>query len=93
VQSTEKNTEQNYDVELLYVSALIHGLGLTKKFSSLNLRFEVDGANAVRSFLQHYQIPDESIHLVWDAIAEHKETEVALLFSGVGLDGMGEGFE
>lgn len=96
-----KNAKQNYDLELLYVSALFHDLGLTKKFSSPNLRFEVDGANAARSFLQQYQIPNESIRLVWDAIAlhttpgvaEHKESEVALLFSGVGLDVMGDGFD
>lgn len=96
-----KKEQQNYDLELLYVSALFHDLGLTKKFSSPDLRFEVDGANAARSFLQQYQIPDESIRLVWDAIAlhttpgiaEHKESEVALLFSGVGLDVMGDGFE
>ncbi|WEA41263.1 HD domain-containing protein [Lysinibacillus fusiformis] len=96
-----KNAKHNYDLELLYVSALFHDLGLTKKFSSPNLRFEVDGANAARSFLQQYQIPNESIRLVWDAIAlhttpgvaEHKESEVALLFSGVGLDVMGDGFD
>ena len=40
------------------------------------------------------------IQLVWDAIAlhtiigiaEHKENEVALLYSGVGLDVMGDGY-
>src|SRR5699024_6147150 len=87
-----KKANKNYDLELLYVSALFHDLGLVKEFSSPDLRFEVDGANAARSFLQQYQIPDESIQLVWDAIAlhttpgvaEHKESEVALLFSGVG---------
>lgn len=90
-----------YDLELLYVSALFHDLGLTKTYSSPDLRFEVDGANAAREFLSHYDIPDESARLVWDAIAlhttpgiaEHKESEVALLFSGVGLDVMGDGFE
>ncbi|MEH7096142.1 HD domain-containing protein [Neobacillus vireti] len=96
-----KNLKKNYDLELLYVSALFHDLGLTKKYSSPDLRFEVDGANAARSFLQQYQISDESIRLVWDAIAlhttpgiaEHKESEVALLFSGVGLDVMGDGYD
>ncbi|GIO20644.1 HD domain-containing protein [Oceanobacillus oncorhynchi subsp. incaldanensis] len=96
-----KQAKLNYDLELLYVSALFHDLGLTKAYSSPDLRFEVDGANAARSFLQQYQIPKESIQLVWDAIAlhttpgvaEHKESEVALLFSGVGLDVMGDGFE
>ncbi|MGX9136106.1 HD domain-containing protein [Rummeliibacillus sp. JY-2-4R] len=96
-----KEDKRNYDLELLYVAALFHDLGLTKKYSSPDLRFEVDGANAARSFLQHYEIPDESIRRVWDAIAlhttigiaEHKESEVALLYSGVGLDVMGDGFE
>ncbi|UJL48141.1 HD domain-containing protein [Virgibacillus sp. NKC19-16] len=96
-----KKEKQNYDLELLYVSALFHDLGLTKKYSSPDLRFEVDGANVARQFLQHYQIPDDSVQLVWDAIAlhttpgvaEHKQSEVALLFSGVGLDVMGDGFE
>jgi hypothetical protein len=93
--------QRNYDLELLYVSALFHDLGLTKEYSSPDLRFEVDGANAAKQFLEHYQVPEESVRLVWDAIAlhttpgiaEHKESEVALLFSGVGLDVMGDGFE
>ncbi|WP_018393307.1 HD domain-containing protein [Bacillus sp. 37MA] len=96
-----KEAKKNYDLELLYISALFHDLGLTNEYSSPDLRFEVDGANAARSFLQHYQVPDESIRLVWDSIAlhttlgiaEHKESEVALLYSGVGLDVMGDGFE
>jgi HD domain len=96
-----KQAKQNYDLELLYVSALFHDLGLTKQYSSSDLRFEVDGANAARQFLQHYDIPDATIQLVWDAIAlhttpgvaEHKQSEVALLFHGVGLDVMGDGFE
>ena len=96
-----EKAKQNYDLELLYISALFHDLGLTKKYSSADLRFEVDGANAARSFLQQYKIPNDSIQLVWDAIAlhttpgvaEHKESEVALLFHGVSLDVMGDGFE
>ncbi|RSL29397.1 HD domain-containing protein [Salibacterium salarium] len=92
---------QTYDLELLYVSALFHDLGLTKEYSSPDLRFEVDGANAARSFLQQYQIPEESLNLVWDAIAlhttigitEHKAPQVSLLYSAVGLDVMGDNFE
>ena len=34
-----------FDPELLYVAAAFHDLGLIKKFSSQNERFEVDGAN------------------------------------------------
>ncbi|AZN41726.1 HD domain-containing protein [Paenibacillus albus] len=90
-----------FDAELLYISALFHDLGLTKKFSSPDKRFEVDGANAARDFLQSHSVPQESIRLVWDAIALHttigvaqyKEPEVALIYSGVGYDVMGENFE
>jgi len=90
-----------YDPELLYVSSVFHDLGLTKKYSSPDLRFEVDGANAARDFLKSHGLPKESLQLVWDTIAlhtsigiaEHKEPEVALMYSGVGLDVMGEGYE
>jgi hypothetical protein len=66
-----------------------------------DLRFEVDGANAARDFLKSHGLPKESLQLVWDTIAlhttigvaEHKENEVALMYSGVGLDVMGEGYE
>ena len=95
-----ERAKKKYDRELLYVSALFHDLGLTKQFSSVDKRFEVDGANAARQFLAHHHIDDDSIQLVWDAIAlhttfgvaEHKENEVALLYAGVGLDVMGEGY-
>jgi hypothetical protein len=90
-----------YDSELLNVSSVFHDLGLTKHYSSPDKRFEVDGANAARDFLKSHGLPKESIQLVWDTIAlhttigiaEHKEPEVALMYSGVGLDVMGEGYE
>lgn len=94
-----KNLE--YDKELLYVSSVFHDLGLVPHYSSSDLRFEVDGANAARDFLKSHGIPKEKLQLVWDTIAlhttigiaEHKENEVALMYSGVGLDVMGEGYE
>lgn len=90
-----------YDPELLYISAVFHDLGLVPHYSSPDMRFEVDGANAARDFLKSNGLPKESMQLVWDAIAlhttigvaEYKEPEVALLYSGVGLDVMGEGYE
>jgi len=96
-----KRNSLPYDAELLYVSAVFHDLGLTKKYSSPDLRFEVDGANAARDFLKSHGLPKESLQLVWDTIAlhttigiaEHKEPEVALMYSGVSLDVMGEGYE
>lgn len=90
-----------YDAELLYVSSVFHDLGLVSKYSSADKRFEVDGANAARDFLSGHGLPKESLQLVWDTIAlhttigiaEYKEPEVALMYSGVGLDVMGEGYE
>jgi HD superfamily phosphodiesterase len=36
------------DLELLYVGAMFHDLGLTERYRTSNLRFEVDSANAAR---------------------------------------------
>src|SRR5690348_10386137 len=90
-----------FDPELLYVAAAFHDLGLLKKFSSENERFEVDGANAARQFLTAHNVPEEQIRLVWAAIAlhttpgitQHMRPEVALLYTGVGLDVLGRGFD
>jgi hypothetical protein len=96
-----KRAQLKFDPELLYVSAAFHDLGLLKKYSSADERFEVDGANAARQFLSLHKIPEASIQTVWEAIALHTtpgvtqymRPEVALLYSGVGLDVLGEGFE
>lgn len=96
-----ERTQAKYDAELLYISSLFHDIGLTPKFRSPDKRFEVDGANAARDFLRSRGVPEESVRLVWDTIAlhttqgiaEHKETEVALMYFGVGYDVMGEHFE
>jgi hypothetical protein len=90
-----------FDPELLYIAAAFHDLGLTKKFSSENERFEVDGANAARQFLTAHHVPEEQVQTVWEAIALHTtpgithylRPEIALLYSGVGLDVLGRGFD
>jgi hypothetical protein len=90
-----------FDPELLYVSAAFHDLGLLKEYSSESERFEVDGANAARQFLVAHGIPQDKAQTAWEAIALHTtpgvtqymDPEVALLFTGVGLDVLGEGFD
>src|SRR5690348_10550749 len=90
-----------FDAELLYVAAAFHDLGLSRKFSSQDERFEVDGANAARQFLISHNVPREQVQTVWEAIALHTtpgipqymRPEVALLYSGVGLDVLGKGFD
>jgi hypothetical protein len=91
----------SFDPELLYVAAAFHDLGLIKKFSSQDERFEVDGANAARQFLKAHSVPEDQAQIVWEAIALHTtpgiprymRPEVALLNSGVLLDVMGIGFD
>ena len=86
-----------FDPELLYIGAMFHDIGLTKQYSSATERFEVDGANAARAFLQQHGIPETSIDVVWDAIAlhttpgipQHKKPEVALVTAGVEMDVLG----
>lgn len=90
-----------FDPELLYIAAVFHDLGLIKKFSSPDERFEVDGANAARQFLSTHNIPKDQVQTVWEAIALHTtpgipkymRPEVALLNSGVLLDVIGVGFD
>jgi hypothetical protein len=90
-----------FDPELLYVAAAFHDLGLIKTFSSPDERFEVDGANAARQFLEAHDIPEDRVQAVWEAIAlhttpgipKHMRPETALLNSGVLLDVLGIGFD
>src|SRR5437868_10566474 len=55
-----------FDPELLYIAAAFHDLGLIKKFSSDDERFEVDGANAARQFLQAHSVPEDQVQTVWE---------------------------
>lgn len=90
-----------YDAELLYVGAMFHDIGLTERYRSSQLRFEVDSANAARDFLRGYGVPEADAEMVWDAIAlhttpgipEHKKPVVALVTSGVEMDVLGIAYE
>jgi HD superfamily phosphodiesterase len=89
-----------YDPELLYLGAMFHDMGLTKAYSSPNLRFEVDGANAAREFMKGYGVPERDIEDVWTAIAlhttpgipEHMRPTIALVTAGVEMDVLGVGY-
>jgi HD domain len=90
-----------FDPEHLYIAAAFHDLGLIRKFSSPDERFEVDGANAARQFLHAHDIAEDQVQAVWEAIALHTtpgipkymRPEVALLNSGVLLDVLGVGLD
>src|ERR1700689_3713549 len=44
------------DLELLYVGAMFHDLGLTERYRTSTIRFEVDGADAARAFLTRHGV-------------------------------------
>lgn len=98
---TGKRRGLKYDLELLYIGAMFHDMGLTKAYSSADLRFEVDGANAARDFLKSYGIPERDIEDVWTAIAlhttpgvpEHMRPTIALVTAGVEMDVLGIAYD
>jgi HD domain len=91
----------DYDPELLYVGALFHDLGLVEAHRSAHERFEVDGANAARTFLERHGLPEAQVMTVWESIALHttpevpryKQPEVRLVTLGVQYDVVGGDFE
>jgi HD domain len=78
------------DLELLYVGAMFHDLGLTQTYRTTHQRFEIDGANEVGA---------DDVGRVWTAIALHTtpgvpefmEPEIALVTAGVETDVLGIG--
>jgi hypothetical protein len=89
------------DLELLYVAAMFHDIGLTERYRTSTIRFEVDGANAARDFLATRGVEEMSADKVWLGIALHTTPgvpefmapEVALLQAGVEVDVIGVGRE
>lgn len=72
------------DVELHSIAALLHDLGWdnTDTLISKHKRFEVDGANAARAFVEKEGVAEDWDHhrkqLLWDAIALHTTVSIAL---------------
>jgi HD superfamily phosphodiesterase len=89
------------DLELLYVGAMFHDIGLTTRYRTSNLRFEVDGANAARDFLLERGYDPADARKVWLGIALHTtpgvpeflDPEIALVTAGVETDVLGMGRE
>src|SRR5262249_955069 len=82
-----------HDPEVVAVGTLLHALGLTSGFTG-SRRFEIEGADAARTFAREQGFDDRSVQLIWDtvalnstpSIALYKEAEVALCTAGIGLD-------
>jgi hypothetical protein len=91
----------DYDPELLYVGAMFHDIGLIEGYRSADERFEIDGANAARAFLERHGLPEARVMTVWESIALHttrqipryKQPEVLLVSLGVEYDVLGWHFD
>lgn len=89
-----------HDSEVLAVTTILHDLGLAEAFKG-PLRFEVEGANAARTFARNEGIDERRAQLIWDGVALNstvsialfKEPEIALATMGIGLDWGGFGYD
>lgn len=85
------------DLDLLFVASMFHGYGLLDAYRHSQERYEIDGANAARSFLRQFPVDEAHIGQVWEAIAlhttpgipRHKPALVALMAAGVEVDLLG----
>ncbi|HEY4031353.1 MAG TPA: HD domain-containing protein [Caulobacteraceae bacterium] len=85
------------DLELLYIGAMFHDMGLQPPYASADERFEVDGANAAAAFMRANNIAEREVEDVWAAIAlhttpgipKHMRPVVALVTAGVEMDVLG----
>ncbi|WP_407158321.1 HD domain-containing protein [Bradyrhizobium sp. STM 3557] len=90
-----------FDPDLLFVAAIFHDYGLTGGYGASHLRYEVDGANAARAFLQSEGVPESDRQNVWLAIALHTTNGIsphlypiaALLAEAANMDLVGAGFD
>ncbi|GAA1603124.1 MULTISPECIES: HD domain-containing protein [Kribbella] len=96
-----RGRDLSYDPELLYVGAMFHDLGLTEQYRRTDQRFEIDGADEARRFLNAHGISGDPADRVWTAIALHTtpeiplhlSAEIALVTRGVELDVLGIGYD
>ena len=85
--------ELEFDPEILYVSALLHDIGLVPAYD-MGACFEIDGAVAAERFAIQQGQSDERARAIYDAIALHmlaeappgSAAEVVLLNDSPGVD-------
>ncbi len=88
------------DIEVLYIGTVLHDVGLAARFRGPE-RFEMRGANVVRTMLRQAGMAESRAEGVWDvialhastAIAAHKSVETRVANRGISIDVRGEGAE
>lgn len=85
------------DLEILYLGAIMHDLGVVSPYDKQPGSFEVNGAKAARDFMIDKGEASSKANLVHEAIALHsavgiahkREPEIALVHYGAGIDVIG----
>ena len=72
-------SDVDYDDELVFLSCILHDLGVTD-YGGGEQRFEVDGADAAVRFLSEQGMSDGRVTTVWQAIALHTSAGLANRF-------------
>ena len=94
-----RHDELQFDPEILYVSAMLHDLGLVPAYD-LGGCYEVDGAIAAERLVREADEPEARARAIYDAIALHDDetlppdpaSEVVLLWDAAGTDVLGHRF-
>lgn len=92
--------DTGYDDELLFLSCILHDVGLTDHANGSE-RFEVDGADFARQFVLEHGVAPDRARVVWEAVALHTTSsiasrmrpEIALANVGIGTDVFGHRHE
>ncbi len=81
------------DMELLYLGAIMHDLGLTEPFADKERSFEIEGGEAACHYLVQHGYPIDKAEIVQKAVelhatveAENEQPEIALVHLGVMVD-------
>ncbi|MBV1858022.1 MAG: HD domain-containing protein [Nannocystaceae bacterium] len=82
-----------FDPELLFLSSVLHDLGLTES-APVKTRFEVEGADMATDWARERGVDEAELDVLWDAIALHtvliiperKCAEIALCQLGAAID-------
>jgi HD domain-containing protein len=94
-----RNDRLRFDPEILYVSAMLHDIGLVPAYD-LGGCYEVDGAIAAEWLVGEAGQPEARAQAIYDAIALHNDvtlppdpaSEVVLLWDSAGTDVTGHRF-
>ncbi len=97
---TARAEEVEVDLEVLYIGTILHDVGLANVFDGPE-RFEMRGANVVRTLLLEAGMERGRAETTWDvialhastAIAAHKSVETRIANRGISIDVRGAGAE